>query len=68
MRSKAAAARVTDRTVVQFQAICTPAMVLDRFRAYDRAAVATLGIRLDEANAHARIAPLEQTMDLVRQI
>lgn len=60
---------VPDEMVTQFGAIGTPDMVRDRFRAYRRAGIGSLGLRFDNAlDRRAKVTLLEQVMDLVKSV
>ncbi|MEM6709114.1 MAG: LLM class flavin-dependent oxidoreductase [Pseudomonadota bacterium] len=63
-----AAARVPDELVTQFQAVGTPAMVLERFRRYRDVGITCLGLRIDSGPVAERIARLESIMALVDQL
>ncbi|MDP6342007.1 MAG: LLM class flavin-dependent oxidoreductase [Alphaproteobacteria bacterium] len=66
-KRREAAARVPDEMITRFGAIGTPEMVRERFRRYRQAGIDSLTLRLDGDTA-ARIAVLEQVMDLLRDL
>ena len=65
---KEAAERVPDAMVRQFGAIGTLAMVRQRFHTYRRAGIDGLTLRIEADGLNARIAALEQVMELIRSL
>ena len=65
----AAAARVPDAMVTEFQAVGTPDMVRERFKKYRAVGVDVLNVRLDGAGGHkARLETLEAAAEIARGI
>lgn len=65
-KREAAAARVPDAMVTRFGAFGPPAAVRDRLRRYRAAGIDALTVRLDGPDDTARLALLEQVLDLAR--
>ena len=63
-----AAVRVPDAMVARFGAFGTPEMVRERLRRYRDAGIDALTVRLEGNDNAARLAALEQVLDLVRDV
>jgi len=65
-KRREAAARVPDAMITQFGAIGTAEMVRERVRAYRAAGIDGLNLRLEADGPAAKLALLEQVVDIVR--